>query len=132
MHCGLFSAAVADFSPEPYKGGKYKKSAQGGGFSVAFQRNPDILASLGSIAASDQRLLGFAAESEELETRSRRKLRDKKVNLLAGNLVGGADAGFAADTNRMFVCDCRGREEHWPLMPKADVAWRLLDWLLTL
>jgi phosphopantothenoylcysteine decarboxylase/phosphopantothenate--cysteine ligase len=132
MHCGLFSAAVADFAPEPYTGGKYKKRSQGGGLSVNFQRNPDILAALGSIAASDQRLLGFAAESEELETRSRRKLHEKKVNLLAGNLVGGADAGFAAGTNRMFVCDCRGREEHWPLMPKADVAWRLLDWLLTL
>jgi phosphopantothenoylcysteine decarboxylase/phosphopantothenate--cysteine ligase len=132
MHLGIFTAAVSDFAPEPYAGGKFKKNAQGGGFSVAFQRNPDILAAMGALAGADQRLLGFAAESEELEAYSRRKLRAKKAHLLAGNLVGASDSGFAADTNRMFVCDCQGREEHWPLMPKADVAWRLLDWLLTL
>jgi phosphopantothenoylcysteine decarboxylase/phosphopantothenate--cysteine ligase len=132
MHYGLFSAAVADFAPQPYGEGKFKKSGFSEGFSIRLRRNPDILATLGALAGPDQRLLGFAAESEAVEERSRSKLRVKKAHLMAGNPIGDADAGFAVDTNRMFVCDCQGREEHWPLLSKADVAWRLLDWLLTL
>jgi phosphopantothenoylcysteine decarboxylase/phosphopantothenate--cysteine ligase len=132
MDYGLFAAAVADFSPVPFTDGKFKKSDHGEGMSVNFRRNVDILASLAEQATEEQRILGFAAESDKLEERARHKLLAKSADLIAGNLIGGADAGFASDTNRMFVCDCAGREEHWPLMPKTEVAWRLLDWLLTL
>lgn len=130
---GIFTAAVADFRPVPHIGGKFKKQDAAGGFSVPFVANPDILATLGGKAAPGQKLLGFAAETSGLETSARAKLRRKKAHMIAGNLVGAsADSGFASSNNTMFVCDCRGKEEHWPVMSKEDVAWRLLDWLLTL
>ena len=132
MDAGIFSAAVADFSPLPHGSGKFKKQDNAQGFSLQFTPNPDILATLGKVAAPHQRLLGFAAETSNLEAASRDKLRRKKAHLLAGNYVGRPDSGFASSNNTMFVCDANGREEQWPVQSKADVAWRLLDWLLTL
>lgn len=129
---GLFCAAVADFSPEPFGGGKFKKSGAEDGFSMHFTANPDILATLSARAAPHQRLLGFAAETENLEDRTRSKLMRKKAHMLAGNRVGVDGSGFASADNIMFVCDRAGREEHWPSMSKDEVAWRLLDWLSTL
>ncbi len=130
---GIFSAAVADFHPLPHGPEKFKKGEAAKGFSLAFQPNPDILASLAARAKPGQKLLGFAAETSNMEAAAREKLRRKKIHLIAGNLVGGsADSGFAAPTNSVFVCDYKGREESWPLMSKEDVAWRLLEWLLTL
>ena len=129
---GIFTAAVADFRPEPHAAGKFKKTAGEQGLSINFTPTRDILASLAGKAASEQKILGFAAETERIEEQSREKLQRKKAHIIAGNLVGGADSGFASESNRMYVCDYRGREEHWPLSSKADIAWRLLDWLSTL
>jgi phosphopantothenoylcysteine decarboxylase/phosphopantothenate--cysteine ligase len=130
---GIFTAAVADFHPMPHGREKFKKQSATEGFDLFFLPNADILATLAAEAGPGQRILGFAAETSELEVAARDKLRRKKTHLMAGNLVGdSADSGFAASTNRMFVCDYNGREEHWPVMSKEDVAWRLLDWLLTL
>jgi phosphopantothenoylcysteine decarboxylase/phosphopantothenate--cysteine ligase len=129
---GIFTAAVADFSPQPFGPGKCKKSARPGGFTLDFMPNADILATLAAKARSGQRILGFAAETEALEAETRAKRARKNCHLMAGNQIGEPGSGFGSATNRMFVCDHQGREEHWPLMPKEEVAWRLLDWLLLL
>lgn len=128
---GIFTAAVADFYPEPHHG-KFKKHTSADGMSIRFLSNPDILATLSAKAKAHQKILAFAAETDNIEEQSRQKLIRKKAHLLAGNLVGRPTSGFAVSTNQMFVCDHTGREEHWPCLSKADVAWRLLDWLLTL
>ncbi|MDR2123971.1 MAG: bifunctional phosphopantothenoylcysteine decarboxylase/phosphopantothenate--cysteine ligase CoaBC [Desulfovibrio sp.] len=128
---GIFAAAVADFAPTPYGAGKFKKSGAAS-LSVDFTRNPDILGELGKLARPEQKILGFAAESENLEANARGKLRAKKMHLTAANLLGRPDSGFGGDKNTLYVVDCRGREEHWQAMSKADAAWRLLDWLSTL
>lgn len=132
VRLGIFTAAVADFAPEPYGAQKFKKQDASEGFTLKFLPNPDILASLAQVARPDQRILGFAAETTQLEEAARAKLIRKKAHLIAGNLIGGPDSGFASPTNSVFVCDRAGREEHWPTLSKEDVAWRLLDWLSTL
>ena len=132
MDAGVCTAAVADFSPEPHGPAKFKKSGAADGFSLRFTPNPDILAELGRTRRPKQRLLGFAAETGDLEAAARGKLERKGADMIAGNLIGGPDSGFASGTNTMFVVDNRGRAEHWPTMSKADVAWRLLDWLFCL
>jgi phosphopantothenoylcysteine decarboxylase/phosphopantothenate--cysteine ligase len=128
---GIFAAAVADFAPLPFGGGKFKKAGTDS-LSIDFSLNPDILAELGKRARPEQKILGFAAESANLEANARNKLQAKKMHLTAANLLGRPDSGFAGEKNTLFVVDCRGREEHWPAMSKADAAWRLLDWLSTL
>jgi phosphopantothenoylcysteine decarboxylase/phosphopantothenate--cysteine ligase len=129
---GLCTAAVADFSPEPYGPAKCKKRNHQEGLSVRFTPNQDILATLGGTAREGQRILGFAAETENLVQEARAKLLRKKAHMIVGNLVGMPGAGFASATNSVFVCDHQGREEQWPQMRKEDVAWGVLDWLLTL
>ena len=129
---GICTAAVADFSPEPLGPEKFKKSGAAEGFSLRFTPNPDILAQLGATRSKEQRLLGFAAETGDLEAAVQGKLQRKGADMIAGNLVGRPDSGFATATNTMFVADRFGRSEHWPTLSKADVAWRLLDWLFCL
>lgn len=133
MDMGMFTAAVADFSPEPLGERKFKKSEASGGFSLDFRPNPDILQSLAHSRRPDQKVLGFAAETapdmEALLPLARAKLARKKADLLAANRVNAPDSGFGSPTNSMAVADARGREEIWPSQSKADVAWELCSWL---
>ncbi len=129
---GVFTAAVADFAPEPLGPHKFKKSGAQDGVTLRFGPNPDILADLSRNRRNGQKVMGFAAETEELETRVLEKLTAKKADMLVGNLVGIPGSGFSGATNRVFVADASGRRENWPELSKADVSWRLLDWLSTL
>lgn len=128
---GIFTAAVADFRPKPHGAGKFKKQGQSG-FELGFESNPDILATLGQLKKSGQRIVGFAAEADNLEANARGKLKRKNADLLVGNLIGRDNSGFASANNQVFLTDRNGKEESWPVMPKPDVAWRVLDWLLRL
>lgn len=134
MDYGCFSAAVADFSPVPHGPEKFKKEEARGGFSVAFQPNPDILRTLAAGRRPHQKVLGFAAETaldmDALLALARAKRARKDADLLAGNRVNSGDSGFGSATNSMAVTDRNGREEIWPAQAKADVAWELLSWLL--
>ncbi|MDR2076730.1 MAG: bifunctional phosphopantothenoylcysteine decarboxylase/phosphopantothenate--cysteine ligase CoaBC [Desulfovibrio sp.] len=129
---GIFTAAVADYSPLPLGEGKFKKRQAGESLSIAFSGNPDILFHLAAERRIGQKVVGFAAETSDLEAQATAKLEWKKADMIVGNLVGGADSGFAGDKNTVFVRDIHGRAESWPVLSKADVAWRLLDWLETL
>lgn len=137
MDMGMFTAAVADFSPDAPEGGcgrKFKKSEAPEGFSLHFSPNPDILQSLAAARRPGQKVLGFAAETtadmDALLPLARAKLARKSADLLAANRVNAPDSGFGAPTNSMAVVDTHGREEIWPSQSKADVAWELCSWLL--
>lgn len=127
---GIFTAAVADFSPEPpaHPEGKFKKSKAPDGFTVRFIPNPDILKTLAAGRRPEQVVVGFAAESQGLENSVREKLITKKADLIVGNLI---QDGFGTAQNTVFVADASGREEHWAHLSKPDIAWRLLSWLLS-
>lgn len=135
MDMGMFTAAVADFSPEPpAKEGKFKKADAASGFSIDFVPNPDILQTLAWERRLHQKVLGFAAETTPdmpaLLPLARAKLERKKADLLAANRVNATDSGFAVATNSMAVVDASGKEALWPIQSKADVAWDLCSWLL--
>jgi phosphopantothenoylcysteine decarboxylase/phosphopantothenate--cysteine ligase len=132
MDAGIFTAAVADFSPMPLGAHKFKKTGAEQGFSIAFTPNPDILRELASTKKPGQRVLGFAAETNDLEQNTRAKVRSKGADIIVGNRVGLPGSGFASPTNEVFVVDASEREEAWPELPKPDVAWRLLNWLFSL
>jgi len=132
-HCGIFTAAVADFSPEPYGPEKFTKAKAAEGFSLKFTPNPDILKTLAARRRSDQKIVGFAAEtSDDLGAAVRRKLKAKGADMMVGNRIGQEGTGFGAPTNAAHVADTTGREEQWPLMPKTEIAWRVCSWLLRL
>jgi phosphopantothenoylcysteine decarboxylase/phosphopantothenate--cysteine ligase len=77
-------------------------------------------------------LVGFAAETEDLLAHAREKLQAKDVDLLVANDVTAAGSGFGSDTNRVFILDRDGSAEELPLLPKREVADRILDRVLTL
>jgi len=135
MDMGMFTAAVADFSPTPPAGkGKFKKAGAPEGFSIAFRPNPDILQTLAAGRRPEQKVLAFAAETTpdvaSLLPLAHAKRARKGADVLAANRVNAADSGFGSPTNSMAVVDASGAEALWPVQSKADVAWDLCSWLL--
>jgi len=122
----VMAAAVADHRPAAALDRKMKKGAAG--ISLALQQNPDIVRGLG--ARKGRRLLvGFAAETHDLAGEARRKLRAKRLDLIVANDVTIPGAGFGADRNTVLLLDAGGHEDSLPLLPKEEIAERILDWL---
>ncbi len=124
----VMAAAVADFRPAVCSGTKIKKGEAAP--EIALARNPDILAELG--AQRRERgggpiLVGFAAETGDLERNAREKLREKGCDLLVANDVTQEGAGFAVDTNRVTLFAPDAASEAFPVLPKVAVAERILD-----
>ena len=136
MDMGIFTAAVADYSPIPYEKGskvKFKKENAVNELNIKFSPNIDILKTLASNKKPEQKMLGFAAESindtKEMLKAVRKKLIHKNVDIIAGNSIIAENSGFGTKDNSMFIIDKFGREEVWPNLSKLDVAWRLCTWL---
>jgi phosphopantothenoylcysteine decarboxylase / phosphopantothenate---cysteine ligase len=121
------AAAVADFRPGTVSGSKLKKGA--GIPTIELVPNPDILAELGARPRDDRRplLVGFAAETDDVEANGRDKLERKGADLLVVNDVGSDDAGFAVDTNRVVILSRDGGRTEVDLAAKTEVAHRILD-----
>jgi phosphopantothenoylcysteine decarboxylase/phosphopantothenate--cysteine ligase len=123
------AAAVADFRPAGVSEQKLKK---GDGVPVLeLERNPDILAELGETKAGagsrSPLLVGFAAETQDVERHGREKLERKNTDLLVVNDVSTDDAGFEVDTNRVVILARDGGRIDVSLTTKAAIAARLLD-----
>ncbi|MFO7816525.1 MAG: bifunctional phosphopantothenoylcysteine decarboxylase/phosphopantothenate--cysteine ligase CoaBC [Thermodesulfobacteriota bacterium] len=131
MDIGCFAAAVADYTPSNPLCHKSKKAGQNE-LTIKFSRTPDILAKAGKNKKNGQLLIGFAAETDDLKAACRAKLKQKNLDLIAGNLIGKMDSGFASDKNTVTLLDRRDRIESWPPLDKTEVAWRIWDWLLDL
>lgn len=129
---GIFTAAVADFRPVPHGAEKFKKADASSGFDIHFTPNRDIIATLGAMRRPGQRIVGFAAETSNLLDSMRGKLVRKNADMIVGNLVGTCDSGFGSATNRVHILDATGRDAELPLQSKPDVAWSILEWLLSL
>jgi phosphopantothenoylcysteine decarboxylase / phosphopantothenate---cysteine ligase len=121
------AAAVADFRPAEAATSKLKKAE--GPPRIELVRNPDILADLGASRPAGQPplLVGFAAETDDVERHGQEKLERKNADLLVVNDVSGSDAGFEVDTNRVLILGRDGARVDVPLVSKAEVAQRILD-----
>jgi len=119
----VMSAAVADWRVDGVASGKIKK-APGGPPSLALIENPDILAAL-SAAGPDRPALvvGFAAETADLEANALAKLSRKGCDWIVGNDV--SDDVFGSDGNTVTLFSRDGAAERWPRQSKADVAHKL-------
>ena len=120
-------AAVADYRPRTSEGKKIKKQGNAADLVLDLVENPDILKAVGKRKRSDQFLVGFAAETNDLETHAKAKMERKNLDMIAANLVGGSETGFQTDTNALTLFFRDGKSESIPLMTKEDAAHRLLD-----
>jgi len=123
------AAAVADWRPKERAEGKLKK--EGGLPELLLEPTPDILRELGE-RKGHRVLVGFAAETEDLEMAGRAKLREKRLDLIVVNEVGTPDTGFEADTNRAMILAADGNDEPMREWTKAELAAVICDQLETL
>ncbi len=119
----LMAAAPADFTPENVAEQKIKKD--GAGLSLSLQPTRDILAALGK-QKKNQRMLGFAAETQSLEKNALAKLEKKRLDMIAANDVTAAGVGFGVETNAVTLYRADGSKEQSGMMTKRALA----DWLL--
>ena len=118
------AAAVADYRPVQVATAKIKKD--GGSLRLELEPTPDILA---EIKARYPGLfcVGFAAETQDMETYARKKVAEKNLDMIAANLIGPPDSGFVSDTNRMTLFFADGSREELDVMDKQAVAHLILD-----
>ena len=121
------SAAVSDYGPPKSNAHKIKKGKNE--LVLRLQKNVDILKTLGR-KKKHQILVGFAAETQDLEKNATQKLAEKNLDIIAGNLVGSSDSGFESDTNKVTLYFKDGTKEALPIMDKLGVAHILLDRIL--
>jgi len=120
----VMAAAVADFRPKAIADQKLKKDA--GVPELILEPTPDILAELGERRA-DQVLVGFAAETEDLERAGRGKLEAKRLDVVVVNLVGRLDTGFGADTNEAMLLAADGQDVPLRRWTKRELAEAVVD-----
>ena len=121
----VMAAAVADFRPADPAPDKIKKAA--GAPEVRLAPTADILASLGSNGRDGRVVVGFAAETGDLEANARAKLEAKRLDVIVANDVTKSGAGFEHDTNEVLVLTAAGGRRHVPLTTKREVAKIVLD-----
>ncbi|SCS97164.1 bifunctional phosphopantothenoylcysteine decarboxylase/phosphopantothenate--cysteine ligase CoaBC [Staphylococcus caeli] len=122
------AAAVSDYAPVEMLEHKLKK--QDGDLSVAFRRTPDILKYLGEHKAT-QYLVGFAAETQEIETYARKKLQHKNADVIIANNVGDRTIGFSSDDNDYTMYYKNGDTMPLGKHKKVELAEHILNSLET-
>ena len=119
----FMAAAPADFKPKV--GGKVKRPRASGAMTLELEVTPDILRSLKRPPGCV--VVGFALETGDGLARAREKLQDKALDFVVLNDALEPGAGFEVPTNRVTVLGKGGRRVDLPLLPKRDVAERILD-----
>jgi phosphopantothenoylcysteine decarboxylase/phosphopantothenate--cysteine ligase len=120
----VLCAAVADYKPATVSPTKIKK--RGERISLELIRTRDILDSLGH--RQDRRFLvvGFAAETNDLEQNAMQKLRDKNCDLMIANDVSSANSGMESDANEVTVLFQNGERQKISRAPKENIARELV------
>ncbi len=117
----IMAAAVADYQPVTIARDKIKK--KGAGLTLELEPTPDILGSV----QGDFIKVGFAAESSDLIENAKQKLQQKGLDLIVANDITAGDSGFGADNNQVTIIERDGKIDRLPLLPKREVADKILD-----
>ena len=130
----IMAAAPADYRPEVKWEKKLKKEDDP---AIHLVPNPDILKSIAAMKDNkrwhDCILIGFAAETHDTEAYARKKLVEKKLDLIFLNDISKQGSGFGVDTNEITVYRNDGTHEKWNSQLKERLGYRIVneieDWL---
>lgn len=127
MNVGVFAAAVADYRPESPEVQKIKKNEDR--MTIDLVKNPDILAWAGANKDENQKLVGFALETNDAEKHGFDKLKRKNLDFIVVNTLEDKGAGFGVDTNRIKIIDKSNKLIIFELKPKHQVALDIVNYL---
>jgi phosphopantothenoylcysteine decarboxylase/phosphopantothenate--cysteine ligase len=128
----IMSAAVADFTPVKTETEKIKKDAKLS--EIKLKRTSDIISEVGKLRKKnklDLKIVGFAAESQNLKDNAIKKLQEKGMDMIAANDITKPQAGFGVDTNQVTLFFVDGSFEELPLMSKNEVADKIIQHLVS-
>lgn len=128
MEIGIFSAAVADYKPKTVAVQKIKKSETD--LTIELIKNPDILSWAGSVKKSNQLVVGFALETNDLFENAKLKLQKKNLDLIVMNSLEDKGAGFAGDTNKISILDNHNNFTSFELKSKSEVANDIIEYVI--
>ena len=121
------AAAVADFAPAQAASSKIKKTTGQDTLTLTLVRTRDILADIAVHPQRPAMVVGFAAETDHVESYARGKLENKRLDLIAANRVGVSGSGFESDDNTLSVFAPDGSTRVLGPAPKTQLAEALLD-----
>jgi phosphopantothenoylcysteine decarboxylase/phosphopantothenate--cysteine ligase len=120
-------AAVADFRPKVAVREKLKKSAAGGGMAIELVPTVDVLKTLAGRKRPGQIVIGFAAETHDVEASAQRKLAEKNLDLIVANDVSRPGIGMEAEDNAIVLLSRAGGRWAFGPAPKRAVAEFILE-----
>ena len=126
MDAGIFSAAVADYTPAVISDQKIKKTGET--ISLELVKTKDVLGSARGEMGFTGFLVGFAAETQNVEANARVKLEKKGCDLIVANDVSRSDIGFDSHENEALLI-FQDRTELFAKAPKHDLAMHLVSML---
>ena len=124
----IMTAAVADYKPVLNIDSKIKK--QEGTWFLELERTVDILARLGQEKKSNQYLVGFAAETENLLQYAEQKLEKKNLDLIIANDISKKDQGFASEYNAVTIIDKNKNITQIPKQKKQKIADKIITHII--
>lgn len=122
----IMTAAVADYAPAEVYSNKIKREKNGIDH-LTLVKNPDIVATLGAKKKTDQRIVGFALETEDEINNAIDKLKRKNLDMIVVNSLKVEGAGFGTDTNKVSICFKDRSRKDFDLKSKTAVAEDILD-----
>lgn len=128
----VMSAAVADFKPARFSREKIKKEK--GLEAIPLEPTKDILSEVAKIKKNsryDLKVIGFAAESQDLKSNATKKMHAKAMDMIVANDISEPQSGFNGDTNIVLLLFSDGSSEQLPLMQKSEVAEKILQYLVS-
>lgn len=123
----ISAAAPSDFRPKQIHSGKIKKSER---YTLELNQTEDILAAVGASKGKTV-VVGFAAETENLERNAVEKLKRKNADLFVGNYVGAGSGVFGGEDNEVTLLSRGGESVSLPKMSKRKVAKAILDYIFS-
>lgn len=124
----IMAAAVSDFRPITTSKQKIKKKNED--ITIELTRNPDILEILGRTKREKQVIIGFSAESENIEKNAMEKLQKKKIDMIIANDITIPDIGFGSDENAVTILSRDGSKEILQRQPKVQIARHICNKLI--
>ena len=125
----ICTAAVSDFTPVDAEDKKLKKTSMTGTMSLQLEQTPDILAALGAAKKPNQKLVGFALETNNGEDYAKEKLVRKNADAIILNMLS-SKTGFESNTNAVDIFFQDGGELSFELMDKSLLGKQLLEALI--